>query len=126
MRTQYSRGQDYSRPYVAEGSVANGKVTRLNTSGKMELASASSAATASGQLAISAAYVGDGARGEFLEHGEITLSGLTQGSTYYLSETPGEITTTPPSDPGTIVRIVGVAASTTVLKFNPDQTTVEN
>ena len=43
------------------------------------------------------------------------FSGLTSGSIYYLSTTPGAITTTPPNGSGNIVQEVGVAISTTTL-----------
>jgi hypothetical protein len=48
--------------------------------------------------------------------GEITgFSGLITGSTYYLSETPGQFTTIAPSDPGAIVQKIGFAKSSTTL-----------
>ncbi len=50
--------------------------------------------------------------------GSITgLSGLTPGARYYLSTTPGQLTTTPPSASGNVVQFVGVATSATTLTF---------
>lgn len=48
--------------------------------------------------------------------GEVTgLTGLSAGITYFLSETAGEITTTPPSDIGSIIQNIGIAKSSTIL-----------
>lgn len=47
-------------------------------------------------------------------------TGLTVGSKYFLSaETPGAVTTTPPSDAGNIAQVIGIAVSTTDIKFEP-------
>lgn len=47
------------------------------------------------------------------------LSGLTADASYWLSTTPGSITTTPPSTAGNVVQYVGRALSTTSLYFFP-------
>jgi len=47
------------------------------------------------------------------------LSGLTPGAKYYLSTTPGAITTTPPSGSGNVVQYIGRALSETTLQFQP-------
>lgn len=47
------------------------------------------------------------------------LSGLTPGSSYYLSTAAGTITDTPPSSDGNLVQYVGRAVSATELFFNP-------
>lgn len=60
------------------------------------------------------------------EFGEVTLmqglsqnhSGLTLGSRYYLSTTPGALTTTAPVAAGNIEQFVGLALSDTLLYFN--------
>jgi len=44
---------------------------------------------------------------------------LTIGSKYFLSTTPGAITTTPPSATGNIAQCIGVAVSATQIKFEP-------
>lgn len=102
------------------------KVGRLDSDGKASIADASASASASGQLIMATDTIAADAAGEFLEYGTITTSGLTTGSTYYLSEVAGEITLTPPSDPGTVIRVVGYAQSTTRFKFCPDNTILEN
>lgn len=43
-------------------------------------------------------------------------SGMTVGATYYLSTTPGGVTTTPPSASGNVVQEVGKALSATELE----------
>jgi hypothetical protein len=51
--------------------------------------------------------------------GEIVgFSGLTPGATYWLSETPGQITTTAPITQGSIVQEVGWARNATTLVIN--------
>lgn len=47
------------------------------------------------------------------------LTGLTQGSTYYLSTTAGDGTTTAPSATGNINQELGVAVSSTAIDFKP-------
>lgn len=48
------------------------------------------------------------------------VSGLSPGAVYYLSATPGGVTTTPPSTTGHTVQIVGVANIAGNLLFNPE------
>lgn len=57
---------------------------------------------------------------------EVTgLSGLTPGARYFLSdETPGAVTTTPPSTSGSVVQYIGVATSSSSLFFKPGQPVV--
>jgi hypothetical protein len=45
------------------------------------------------------------------------VSGLTIGADYYLSTTPGGVTTTPPSASGNIVQFIGTATQATALPF---------
>lgn len=53
------------------------------------------------------------------------LSGLTIGTDYFLSTTPGAVTTTPPSAAGNIVQPISRATLTTALAFNNEQTYTE-
>lgn len=54
--------------------------------------------------------------------GEIVgYSGLTPGETYYLSDTPGEITITPPSTTGQRLQKVGFAKNATTLVLMIDR-----
>jgi hypothetical protein len=45
------------------------------------------------------------------------VTGLTIGSEYWLSTTPGALTTTPPSATGNLVQFMGVASKTTEIVF---------
>ena len=47
------------------------------------------------------------------------LSGLTVGTVYYLSTTPGGVTITAPSTPGNIVQKLGTTSSATEMVFDP-------
>lgn len=47
------------------------------------------------------------------------LTGLTLGIDYYLSTTPGGVTSTPPSTTGNIVQRLGLADKTTEIVFAP-------
>lgn len=49
-----------------------------------------------------------------------SISGLTYGTKYYLSTTPGLITATEPTDPGNLVQVIGFALSPTELFFCPE------
>lgn len=48
-------------------------------------------------------------------------TGLTAGALYWLSITPGSVTTTPPSASGNVVQQVGRAVSATALAFEQSQ-----
>ena len=111
--------------FTAGEAVADNDLCYLKSDGKFWKADADAAATADGMLAIATATISADATGTFLVFGRKTTSGLTAGSTYYVSTTLGAITATAPSATGDIVRIVGHALSTTVLFFNPDQTYIE-
>lgn len=116
---------------AASGNSFTAPSTGINigyiSSGKPTLADASAAATGTTQLVAALEAVAGDASGVFAVAPQIiTTSGLTPDATYYLSETTGEITTTAPSDPGTIVRIVGYALSATEFYFNPGTAWVEN
>ncbi len=46
-------------------------------------------------------------------------TGFTVGSRYFLSTTPGQVTTIPPSGSGNIIQAVGVAIAPDKIKFEP-------
>ncbi len=58
--------------------------------------------------------------------GEITLSGLTAGVSYYLSSTAGAMTVTPPTASGSIIQILGVAKTSTIFSLNINLNYIEN
>lgn len=102
------------------------EVGYLNSSGQVVEADADTVATSAGMLVLATGTINASASGVFVPLGFQTTSGLTAGATYYLSSTTGGITTTKPSSPGTVARVVGYAVSSTIFYFNPDQTYVEN
>jgi len=110
---------------TAGEDLVEGDLTYLKSDGKYWKSDASAESTAAGDLLLCNATISADATGEFIEFGEWTTSGLTAGSTYYMSETAAAITTTAPSTSTSIVRIVGNALSTTVFKFKPDSSYVE-
>lgn len=60
---------------------------------------------------------GSGVVATVYREGDVTLSGLTTGSKYFLSTTGGGFTTTPPSATGNVVQYLGTAQSATLLRF---------
>jgi len=114
-----------TREETAAVSLVAGDFCYMNASGKFDKADASVEATCDTVLLLCLDTISADAVGTFLEFGEYTTTGLTAGSNYYVSETAGAITATAPSTSLSIVRIVGTALSTTVLKFKPDTTYVE-
>ena len=110
---------------TAGESLIAGDWCYLKSDGKFWKTDASAEATSKGLLYMSTAVISADATGEFIEDGEITLSSLTAGSTYYLSETAGAMTTTKPVTSGAIVRIVGYAKSTTKYHVKPSQSYIE-
>lgn len=84
-----------------------------------EQADADQATTCDGILAMSLGS------SSVLTDGIFTTTGLTAGDTYYVSVTSGGITNSAPSSTGDIVRVIGMALSTTQLLFKPSQTYLE-
>ncbi len=101
---------------------SDGDWVRLSGANTWSQADASAEATAVGQLGrrISAT--------EVKISGLMAATGLTASATYCLSETAGGMVTfaSRPTTTGTIVRILGHAQTTTLLRINPDETFVEN
>lgn len=55
----------------------------------------------------------------YFDESNTSVSGLTPGATYYLSDTvPGGVTTTPPTIAGKVVQQLGFAVTATVLHVN--------
>jgi hypothetical protein len=65
--------------------------------------------------AYSTGAVASGVFGEFVLMGAVTISGLTPGSTYYLSNSTGLIS----ASPGTNTQVLGYALTSNKLFFNP-------
>jgi len=95
-----------------------------NSAGSFYKADASLPASSNGQLAICTENITSGNTGTFLLFGKYVTSGLTEGI-YYVSTTAGDITPTAPSTEGEVVRIIGYAESSTVLRFHPSSIWIE-
>jgi len=115
-------GQAFTGSYTAAEALIAGDLVFLDSAGKMAKADADAEATTKGLLAVSTGVVVANASGAFVLIGNMTSSGLTTGSTYYVSTIAGEVTATMPSGSGSIVRVIGHATSTTNLFVNPSQT----
>lgn len=110
---------------TAGTSLANGDLCYMQSDGEMYLADADAASSSSGLLAICTESLTDGNSGTFVIGGVYTTSGLTTGSTYFVSTTAGDFTATAPNASGDIVRVVGYALSATQLLFMPSGAWVE-
>jgi hypothetical protein len=110
---------------ITSAAISAGQMVNLySNAGVLTARPADSTTTGSEANAYSLAAVGSGATGTFYLAGNVTgMSGLTLGTTYFLS-TVGAVTTTPPSTAGNIVQIVGKALSATSLAFAPQHYTV--
>lgn len=64
---------------------------------------------------------------EVLYYGDLGgFTGLSPGSTYFLSTTPGQVALAPPEDPGSISQKIGFARDATTLVVFVDRDFVEN
>ncbi|TXH10051.1 MAG: hypothetical protein E6R04_06365 [Spirochaetes bacterium] len=100
-----------------------GKIGVLTSTGVV-LANASSLATTQGLLLMATATIPGSSTGLFLLQGLQTtgFTGLDAASTYYVSEIAGEISRTPPYTPGSVIRAIGSASSSTSINFSPSPT----
>jgi hypothetical protein len=101
----------------------------LKSDGKFWKTDASAEATAGPVLigiALTAATGADEATTVLSPGVDYVSSGLTVGSPYYLSETAGEWTTTAPTADDSVIRVIGFATSTTVIRVQPNSTYVTN
>lgn len=104
-------------------STAIGDIMYIHTvADQVKKAKADASGTTRG-VCVALAVVANGASGTFQFNGVVTgLTGLTAGSTYYLSAaTAGLMSTTPPSTIGQYVVRLGIAVSTTELDFRPER-----
>lgn len=120
--TAYLLGQNVTRLYipVAQNTV-RGQVLHVYNSGGIaaaSLASATSAATRAHGVANTNA--GAGTRCEIIMFQGLTtaIGGMTPGTDYYLSTTPGAIQNLPPVAAGQIVQQLGVSITSGELLLN--------
>ena len=109
---------------ITSVDVEENELMHISTDGKTVLADASSgvvreshgfAALRGYEANERATLVRSGKLSGVVDDGD---AALTTGAIYYLSETPGKITATKPSDDGDIVQVVGVAAGTNELNIS--------
>lgn len=102
-----------------------GQAVRVAAGGVAQLASAADNTAPVAGLAV--ATVAPTVSGDYQTAGHLTLadwtaaagaSGLNPGATYWLSATPGQLTTTPPTGSGRSLQRVGQALSATTLAIN--------
>ena len=106
-----------SKSMTAGEALTAGDLVYINGSGNALKADANAIAKAAVGFVL--ASISNAASGTVYFEGTITgLSGLTPGARYFLSTTPGGITTTAPTGPADIVQQVGFALSATELSFD--------
>ena len=113
--------------FTAAATFTLGQFGVLNTaafSGPV-ISDASAVNTASGAILMALDAINSGQEGPFAIFGYLTgVPGVTAAGDYYLSETPGLITTTRPTTSGAVVRKVGTGNKTNELIFDPDATVI--
>ena len=117
--TSYELEARISRVYVlATEAIAQGAMVNLyNNSGALGARNANASAAGKPVRAFANAAVAANAFGEFILAGvNPYITGLTPGTTYYLSNTNGVISATT----GTITQKIGFSLATNKIYFNPD------
>ena len=113
-------GDDVLSIVASEGLAAGAVVNVWDDAGTPKVRNAD--ATVAGKEAngfVLAAFTAGQAASVYSD-GTITgLTGLTPGARYYLSMTPGQITTAPPSAAGNVVQYLGTTHTATSLPFEP-------
>jgi hypothetical protein len=111
---------------ITSETIGYGNVVALyNVSGTLTArkADATDATKPVRAICVTAGGVSSGTYGQFVLLGApAVFTGLTPGSTYYLSTTPGLLTAIAPATVGNIVQVVGFALDSHTLWFNPSMT----
>ena len=112
------------RNVTAAETISAGDLVYVNSSGEVVRADADNSRPAHGiaLTAIANASNGDVAFGSYVAAG---FSSLSPGASYYLSTTPGSISTSIPNTSGALVQRVGVALSSSEFYFEPSQAIIE-
>lgn len=101
--------------YTASGAIADRDAVYINGDSTVAVADAS-AAVSSQVIGFADGAIADTATGDICHDGVLDgFTGLTPGARYFLSETPGQITTVPPTTDEASVVQVGYAKSATEL-----------
>lgn len=109
-------GQDAITATAAE-ALSAGDFVYFNGSGGVLKADATAIAKQARGYVI-AAVANAATATVYFDDSNTSVTGLTPGSTYYLSATSGGITTTPTTTTGQIVQEVGFATTATLLRVN--------
>jgi len=103
---------------LADGTVAAGDAVYLQLDGSGSLRCARASADDQGHTADALAALVAGNRVWFCQHGLVSgYSGLTPGGDVFLSVVPGDVTQTPPWEPGQSVQRLGVAITESIVLF---------
>lgn len=114
-------GQETDTIIASEALAAGDIVNLWDNAGTINARKAVATAYATkGDAYVLAAVAALGVATVYFEGTLTGLVGLTPGAVYYLSETAGGITSTPPSTIGSIVQKIGKAHGTTKLSFEPE------
>ena len=122
------RADEQSNPLVENGiageNMIRGSLVYLSSNGKFLKTDASDSNTTNGELRIVLNDLATNDKGVFLHQGIFyTLDvNFIPGTKYYVSDVPGEITTTRYTNTN-IVRYIGTAQSSARLEFNPSNST---
>lgn len=115
-----------SYDFPAGENVSLGEICYLKSDGFMWKANASAESTAKGLLGMATRSIYKDDVGRFLMYGKISLeSAGSLGSVYYLHTSDGDMTATPPSGSGQIVRVVCYGLGSISHLFYPDVTWVK-
>jgi len=108
--------------FTAVEAIASSRFIHIDTDGAIELADATDD-TKPVDGYVETAIAEDASGTVIVGHGQVLngFTGLNPGSDYYLSETPGTITLTPPAAAGNLVQYVGKALTATTLLYVPDR-----
>lgn len=103
--------------HTAGEALNAGDFVYINGSGQVLKADATTYAKRAMGYVLSA-VANAGSATVYFDESNSSLSALTSGSTYYLSATPGQATTTAPTTSGQFVQELGFATSATSLHVN--------
>lgn len=102
---------------TAGEALAAGDMVYISATGTILKADATAPAKAARGYVL-ASVLNAGTATVYFDESNSGVTGLTPGSTYYLSATAGAVTLTPPTTAGNIVQEVGFAVSATNLHVN--------
>lgn len=110
----------------AGNTFTSGEIAYISSGECMAKMDASDASTATAGAAIALDTIAASTTGPFGLWGVYTTTGMTAGAIQYSSTTAGAMTEIPPTNPGEIQRILGVAYTSSTLFFHPDTSWYEN